>query len=236
MRVGLYWCLRNNFGDALNATMVVDLFPQVKQMMDPNIDRVMLAVGSVLGTKQQHDHHPWTPRVVWGTGYMYEAPRELPADSKVYCVRGLYTCDRYNLDGRLAVADPAILTPFVWPRSVQPSKSELVVYKWDYKEELGEDETTSRLDETGVEGFLARLWQYERIVTDSMHAAIAADAYGIPWRPMRWEPKWMDHFAQVGIANRPREFALSSRELLGLRAMQLLGLVGQIKEELWPES
>lgn len=236
MRVGLYWFPRNNLGDVLNATMVAQTFPQARPMLDPNIDAVLLGVGSVLGVRSQFDHHRGLPRIVWGTGYQYESPRPLPEGSKVYCVRGSFTCERYHLHGSKAVADPGILMPFTWPRTVQPDKSECTVYKWDYKEELGEDEFTSAVDAEGVELWLARLWRYERVVTDSLHAAIAADAYGIPWRPMRWEPKWLDHFTQLGIPNRPTDFALSSRELLSIRAVQLLSIAGQIKEETWPES
>lgn len=60
-----------------------------------------------------------------------------------------------------------------------------------------------------LEGFLRRLWRCERVETDAFHVAVAADAYGIPWRPLRWEPKWADHFERLGLGERPRGFALS---------------------------
>lgn len=70
-------------------------------------------------------------------------------------------------------------------------------------------------------GFLRRVWSCERIETDAFHVAIAADAYGIPWRPLRWEFKWQDHFSMFGIASRPNRFVLSERSAIE-RAQDLL--------------
>jgi succinoglycan biosynthesis protein ExoV len=64
------------------------------------------------------------------------------------------------------------------------------------------------------EGFLRRIWSCERIETDAFHVAVAADAYGIPWRPLRWEFKWQDHFAMLGLAGRPQGFVVSDRTLV----------------------
>jgi succinoglycan biosynthesis protein ExoV len=71
-------------------------------------------------------------------------------------------------------------------------------------------------------GFLRRIWACEKIETDAFHVAVAADAYGIPWRPLRWEFKWQDHFAMLGIAERPSGYALSDRTLLAEAQATLL--------------
>jgi hypothetical protein len=78
-------------------------------------------------------------------------------------------------------------------------------------------------------GFLRRIWACERIETDAFHVAVAADAYGIPWRPLRWEFKWQDHFAMLGIAERPRDFALSDRALLAEAQATLLSRAAELR-------
>ena len=76
--------------------------------------------------------------------------------------------------------------------------------------------------EGDLAGFLRRIWACERIATDAFHVAVAADAYGIPWRPLRWEFKWQDHFGMLGIAGRPSGYTLSDRALLAEAQATLL--------------
>jgi hypothetical protein len=70
--------------------------------------------------------------------------------------------------------------------------------------------------------FLRRLWAFDRIETDAFHVAVAADAYGIPWRPLRWEFKWQDHFSMFGLAERPEGFVLSERQAVRIAQSRLI--------------
>lgn len=52
--------------------------------------------------------------------------------------------------------------------------------------------------------FIEKLWSCESVLTEAMHGAIFADAYGIPWVPLRLyvhinEFKWKDWWASLGI-------------------------------------
>jgi succinoglycan biosynthesis protein ExoV len=91
---------------------------------------------------------------------------------------------------------------------------------------LGEDGAglavyASRTD-GGFAAFLRRIQACERIETDAFHVAVAADAYGIPWRPLRWEFKWQDHFGMLGIPSRPADFVVSDRALVAEAQSTLL--------------
>lgn len=234
MKIGLYFYPKNNFGDTLNALLMPQLFPQLRPMNEQGIDAVLLGIGSILGIKAQHSYFPFVPRIVFGTGYQYESPRPLPDGSLFKCVRGMYTCERYGLNGVLAVADPAILTPFIYPRTRPASKATAVVHKWDFKKLnphyiYDPDEFDANVSVEQAESFIEKLWDYENVITDSLHTAIVCDAYGIPWKPTRWEPKWVDHFRQLQINSQPNTFIVSNRNLLATRAVGLLQIVDQIK-------
>ena len=113
---------------------------------------------------------------------------------------------------------------------MQPTKGTGRVLKWNAAPSQDPDTRTSRITEDGLEDFLQWMWQYERVDCDSLHAAILADAYGIMWRPLRWEPKWFDHFFQLGIKYRPETYTVSNREMLAARAMQLMSVVEGLNE------
>lgn len=231
MRVGLWWYPVPNLGDVLNPLMLPRIFPKLVllDVEDPGpIDRILLGIGSVLGINAQLRFKEAIPRIVWGTGFQYERPRPFPAGTEFRCVRGVFTCDRMQIDTALAVADPAILTPFYWPKSTTPTKETGRFIKWNDLPPTDPDTHTTRIDDDGLEAWLLTLWSYQRVECDSLHAAILADAYGIPWKPLRWEPKWFDHFNQLGIAQKPNDFTLSNRETLGVRAVQLLKIAAEI--------
>lgn len=52
--------------------------------------------------------------------------------------------------------------------------------------------------------FMERLWRCESVLAEAMHGAIFADAYGIPWVPVRLyghisEFKWKDWWGSLGM-------------------------------------
>ncbi|WP_107667628.1 polysaccharide pyruvyl transferase family protein [Cyanothece sp. BG0011] len=185
------------------------------------------------------------PLIVFGSGYQYGKVTPIPEKSKVICVRGSATCKAYGLDEMYGVADPGILLPKYISRDVSavPGKSARI-YRWSYgldnhKSFYNESSTSqavkfqfinsfrslrhfqfsdifsTRTDE-GILPWLRKLWSCEKIETESLHAAILADAYGIPWKPLgrRWGFKWHDHFSMLGITEKPRDYILTDRKNL----------------------
>lgn len=237
-----YWS-GDNFGDhPLNHFLLPKLFPDLHQ----NVDRpkyILLGCGSLLGARQccMSSDELNLPLLVYGSGYQYGKVKPLPEGSKVFCVRGHYTCDSFGLDKSRAVADPGILLPQILTRDVSSTKGKQArIYMWKHgryriKKALRRPqgiirqkirEVKKRSSETGFDdvftarthgdfiGWLRRLWSCERIETEAMHPAIVADAYGIPWKPLKWEQKWQDHFSMLGINEKPEDFVLSDRQKL----------------------
>jgi len=133
-------------------------------------------------------------------------------DWDIRAVRGPLTAGALNLPESLAVIDGAYLIVEIWPRSVEPKpgrigfiphhKSLDFFAGWnEICENAGMTFLDVRLD---PKEFMEKLWCCESVVTEAMHGAMFADAYGIPWRPVRLyghinEFKWKDWWASLGI-------------------------------------
>jgi succinoglycan biosynthesis protein ExoV len=251
--IGMEHWTGDNFGDQpLNQFLLPKLFPNLRQ----DVSRpkyILLGVGSILGIRHQciSTDEMQLPTFIYGSGYQYGTPTQLPLGSKVFCVRGRYTCEQLGFNKFCAVADPAILLPLFLSRDVEVVPGRIgLICSWNYGIPRRLNATAlSKFDwprgikrrffrlvwnilpnvisftartENNIIEWLRRLWSCERIVTEALHPAIVADAYGIPWKPLRWEPKWVDHFDMLGITKQPRTFALSNRELLEQRIKSLL--------------
>jgi succinoglycan biosynthesis protein ExoV len=245
----------DNFGDGpLNRYLLPMLFPSLRaDVQEPSA--CLLGIGSLLGMwRELSAMRTDAQLLVFGSGFQYGTRAALPADSRVFCVRGRMSAEALGLTSDTGIADPAVLLPRFLPRDRDARSGRRGrFHKWDYgvvslrsvaprnlartvfhvgqrarllvTDARGEDSSglavhTSRTGDSFLD-FLRRLWACEHVETDAFHVAVAADAYGIPWRPLRWEFKWQDHFSMLGIAERPTGFVLSQRPRIE-RAQQLL--------------
>lgn len=218
-----FWRNLDNLGDRpLNAWLLPRLFPGLGAYHDSAAKRLLYGIGSLLGNERAMADLPGgqvaLPRLVFSTG-AYHAERLL-RDSIILCVRGRFTCDMIGVDHRHAVADGAILLLDYLPIQPVVDHDQATVEKCEWTGAETQDHFSTR---TGCDfaGFVRHLLSFRRIKTHSMHAAIIADAYGVPWFPLRWEAKWADHFEQLGIRGRPATFTLSPRSALAERRAQL---------------
>ena len=221
----------DNFGDRpLNDWLAPRAFPGLGPAAGG--ERVLMFVGSILGHRHKMPPAwrplPWT---VFGSGWQPGyGPLDLPDDVRPVAVRGRLTWDALTAarpglrdGGTPAFGDPAFLLPRHLPRDVSRGSGTLTVRKWTYDGPEGEWVTTTR---TGgdVAGWVRRLLRAGRVVTDSLHAAIVAHAYGVPWTPMRWELKWADAFGEVGVRERPTGFVVPDPEPVAAVAASLAGV------------
>lgn len=200
----------HNLGDApLNFYLIPRLFPNLNLKVS-NPKYVLMGIGSILGHMCRFPLHlrgfPW---IVFGSGFQYDH-LNIPPDSKFFAIRGAKTAQLCNCE--CARGDPAVLLPFHLPRTIMPSRKEATIWKWDWTGQETDTEFTSRAPD--FLAWMQKLWSFERVVTDSLHVAIIADAYGIPWKPLRWEFKWQDHFENLDIYKQPEDFMVSDRGLL----------------------
>jgi succinoglycan biosynthesis protein ExoV len=223
-RLAYYRWDGNNLGDRpLNDWIIRKWFPRLPTVAPEHPSAILLAVGSILGQrtlcmpKQMRDV-PW---IIFGSGHHHDGI-DLPANAIAFALRGRLTYEalaqRYPetlREGMPALADPGILLPKYLPRDIDfiPGKQP-TIYKYDWKRARETEFAYTTRTDPDFCGWIRRLWTCERIQTHSLHAALIADAYGIPWKPLRWEPKWTDAFEQLGIPELPSDFTLSDRKLL----------------------
>lgn len=222
-----------NFGDTLN-TMVWDrLFPDLTRRKE---DMLVYGIGTLLDGRHDRSRR----KIVLGSG-IGEAHTALPDPNWDFrWVRGPLSAHEFGLPGSLALGDPAVLWPALQaggggspggPIGLIPHYRTWDSYDW-----------VSVADEAGMVAINPRqspdivvnqLRSCSRILAESLHGAICADAMGIPWAPCilahRFnEFKWRDWLATVNrdfhpmVADRPLVRTISRPKALTNRLARLL--------------
>ena len=188
----------------------------------PDGEFLLFGVGSILSRDLEAAFRDESTRacVVLGSGA--RGPESLPEMEaghwKVYCVRGPLTARISSLPIEKAISDPAILAPRLAPQSKSSSGPIGIVPYFKSSEDAWRS-VAAALDwrlispRLSVEDFLCELASCSRVWCESMHGAIFADAYGIPWRPIRATSvqsegkthafKWTDWCAAMGLGFDP---------------------------------
>ena len=208
-----------NFGDDLNLVLWDRLLPGWRGW---EADATLVGVGTLL----RRDRLPPGRKLVLGSGAGYGAAPDVsdPAEWDVRAVRGPLTARALGLPERLAAVDPAALLPEVEgfapeelkagdlragdgggePREILfvPHHASVAGYDWPtICAAAGVGYQTPKADVLTV---VRRIARARAVIAESMHAAIVADAYGVPWRAVEitrgFNPfKWEDWARSVGM-------------------------------------
>lgn len=205
-----------NFGDTLNDWLWQDLLPGVFDD-DPRVR--FIGIGTILDRNL-----PSAPlTVVFGTGTGYAPPPATVHDERwcVYGVRGPLTARVLGLSPRAALTDPAILLAG-HPAFVDPPPADvLFVPHW---KSVRYGQWREACDLAGVEfvdpcddahSVIRRIAGARLVIAESMHAAIVADAFRVPWVPVLLSRevapfKWADWAATLELAYEPLRLGPSS--------------------------
>jgi succinoglycan biosynthesis protein ExoV len=208
-----------NFGDDLNLWLWDFLLPGFR---DARPDVLLVGVGTVLNS----DILPaGVPKLVLGSGFGYGVAPDMtdPDEWDVRAVRGPLTAEALGLDPGLAVMDPAIMVSQMPEfRGLAKTGRAVFVPHWtsatdgmwaDVCETLGIDYLDPRGDAKTVIGKIARA---PRVLAESMHAAIIADAFRVPWTAVTTSRevnsfKWRDWAASVEVEYAPCRVPVSTR-------------------------
>jgi succinoglycan biosynthesis protein ExoV len=212
MKVHLAAHVRGNFGDELNRWLWQGFLADVLRKADDDV----LFVG--IGTVLDRNLPPARVTVVFGAGTGYSpAPPDIsahPGRWRIYGVRGPLTARALNLDKRMAMTDPAILLATLPEFTGLDRHGVIFVPHWksvcygDWEgicKTLGIDFVDPRQDSRLV---VRRIAAAKKVIAESMHAAIIADAFRVPWIPVALSReispfKWVDWASSLDVAYRP---------------------------------
>ncbi len=212
-----------NFGDDLNAQLWPRLAPEL--FASGEEDRGFVGIGTIIGM----DVGPLAQLEVFSSGAGYDRIAKW-ADKRVtfHCVRGPVTAHLLGLDPALAMTDGAILTPLVdgFPAGATGGGGTIVIPHFETIAFPGWDAACRQaglhlLDPRGTPAaVIARIAAAELVLTESLHGAVLADTYGVPWIPFATSrnfgtSKWVDWMASLGLE-------LSLRMLPPPNAQQLM--------------
>ncbi|HEY2781538.1 MAG TPA: polysaccharide pyruvyl transferase family protein [Steroidobacteraceae bacterium] len=212
MRVHLAAQVQGNFGDELNRWLWQELLADVTCNADDDV--LFVGIGTVLDRNLPQARMT----VVFGTGTGYTpAPPDIsphPSRWRFYGVRGPLTARALKLDKRVAMTDPAILLASLPEFTRRERHGVIFVPHWksvrygDWEgicKSLGIEFIDPCQDSKRV---VRRIASAKKVIAESMHAAIIADAFRVPWIPVALSReispfKWVDWASSLGVAYRP---------------------------------
>lgn len=190
-----------NFGDYLNEFLWDKLLPRsLNEYRDENT--IFLGIGTRL-RPEILDNDP-RKKIVFGTGYGYsKKPPIVDSTWEIKCVRGPKTAEALRIDKSYAITDSAILIKEIINPPIQkkfkygfiPHHSTIKEDDWESVcENLNFKYINPKRDPMEV---IKEITSCEYIISESLHGAIIADAYRIPWVAIKTRStinnfKWQD--------------------------------------------
>ncbi len=203
----LYFCDTGNFGDDLNGWIWKQLAPEV---LAERPDRLFVGIGTILSP----DIPAAPEKFVLGSGWSGEQVPRIDGKWRIYGVRGPLTAEGLGVESGKILSDPALLVRRCFKRP--EDQGEYVgfmphhrsVSMIDWKRLCEENGLLFINPEDPVETVLASIARCRIVLAEAMHGAIIADAFRIPWIPIRAyshinEFKWRDWCGSLGMDYTP---------------------------------
>lgn len=228
-----YWKSHHgNFGDEMNRWLWDFLLPGFR---DVHPDVLLVGVGTVLNRELLPQGGR---KLVVGSGAGYGMVPDISEAEgwDLRCVRGPLTAERLGVDHGFAVIDPAVMISEMPEFQNLPKTSEAVfVPHW----RSAVNGAWSLAAKAAGLTFVSPCWddkavvraiaQARLVVAESMHAAILADAFRVPWIPVTTSRdvnafKWRDWTASVGLAYEPQRVPLTSPAEASAKRVRFWGL------------
>ncbi|WP_105428379.1 polysaccharide pyruvyl transferase family protein [Neorhizobium sp. T6_25] len=215
-----YWeSHHGNFGDDLNLWLWDALLPGFR---DVHPEVMLVGVGTVLNPVLLPAGQK---KLVIGSGYGYGTPPDVAnaAEWDVRAVRGPMTAAKLGISPDKAITDPAAMIadmpefqnlPKIHKKTFVPHWESAEFGMWNA---VCEPVGLTYLDPRGeAKSVIRHIAQSELIIAESMHGAILADAFRVPWVAVSSSRsinnfKWNDWAASVGTVYEPRYVPVSTR-------------------------
>lgn len=238
MKIFYYEAAHGNFGDDLNKWIWDRLIPE-KESFGAGV--YMSGIGTILADWMPK-HERWVI-CSSGTGYGWPAIDMNSPNTRVAWVRGPLTAQALGLPPEAAVTDGAILlaslpeyTPLpAGERSGAifiPHKSAFLAGNWEGVCKAANVRLISPQEDTDF--VLQAIRRSSLVLADSMHAAIVADTFRVPWIPVKTSPeinefKWLDWAMSMEVPYEPVELPPSSYAEM-YRSRQIAAHIGSPPE------
>lgn len=228
-----------NFGDDLNLWLWDFLLPGLREVHE---ETLLVGVGTVLNPVLLPTG---IRKLVIGSGYGYGAPPDI-SDSRewdVRCVRGQKTAERVGLPAEKGIVDPAVMVAEMPEFQNLPKRyKKTFIPHWESAEfgmwqAVCEPAGLTYLDPRGeAKSVIQAIAQSELIIAESMHGAILADAFRVPWITVSTSPsindfKWNDWASSVGVTYRPKFVPVSTRAEAVAKNSRFWGVQFQKREK-----
>jgi len=203
----LFWYKRvRNFGDEISPVIVGYFLKEKIEFADSNEQGKMLAIGSILSSLREND-------VIWGSGMIKSRIQKMPAGARALAVRGPLT--RARITGASVpeiYGDPAILLPLIYQPKIEkkykvgyiPHYVDKIECRIRHDKDLKQDAILIDI-QANWKMIINEIVSCEKIIASSLHAIIAAEAYGIPvvWakysdKIIGGQLKYQDYFLGTG--------------------------------------
>lgn len=201
-----------NFGDDLSPWLFSLFIPNLPDLADDQ--HCIFGVGTIL---TEGNLSKFLKPIIFGSGGTYKTvpSRAVLERCNFICVRGPLTRDLFGLPKDLPLCDPAIYIPkLLEPAMISDTKKTVFVpHHLTVVGELGSEISNAVEQALDIEIVSPRedfrvvidsIRSAELVLTESLHGAIIADAFRIPWRAVALSPmfnwfKWRDWSYSVEI-------------------------------------
>lgn len=204
MKLFYYKDAKGNFGDDLNPWLFNNICPD---LLDNDANHLLVGVGTLLNHKIPKN----ATIAVFGSGVGYGELPQVNSKWQFYCVRGPRTAKAFGLDAALAITDPAILASIYYPDTFAKQYSVSFI---PHHISANFGDWQSICEQAGI-NYIDPSWPYLKVfeqlkksslvITEAMHGAILADAFRVPWIPVKAYPhilesKWSDWLDTVQLS------------------------------------
>lgn len=211
-----------NFGDDMNQWFWDELLSGWRKALP---ETTLFGIGTILGRKILDAHDTV---LVCGSGAGYGAASRIDRDkTKISWVRGPRTAALIGVEPELAITDPACMAAVMPQFSAQPRGTGGAIFiphrstarldlDWN---RVGRHAGLRTVLPTGeAHAIIAEIARASLVVTESLHGAILADAFRVPWVPVRISNqfndfKWQDWAESVEVSLRVEDALALPRKL-----------------------
>ncbi len=194
-----------NFGDKLNELIFPSFFPNYFND-DDDID--FFGIGSILGFEMVRKSKR---KVIFSSGFAYGKKPIIDNTFDIISLRGPLTAEILKVDKNLAIADGALLLKKFnfkenkkYKYSFMPHWTSEAKFDWKSLCELCDITYISPM-ENDVNHTIKQILQSEVLISEALHGAIVADAFRVPWIPIKAYGgisnfKWNDWASSMNIS------------------------------------